>query len=164
MLNKNMITRFWQKVQKTDGCWLWQGHLQTNGYAQITIKKKRFYVHRLAYQWTKGRISEELELDHLCRNPACVNPKHLEMVTHQENIRRGLVGQYQRDKTHCPKGHPYNEENTYRHNGARSCKACGKLRQIDPEYSRVASRASYRRRRASILAQKREYYYQKKEE
>lgn len=68
-------------------------------------------------------------MDHLCRRPSCVNPEHLEPVTRSENLRRGNVGQsglaqLNKAKTHCPKGHPYDEENTYHYKGSRYCRQC----------------------------------------
>ena len=81
----------------------------------------------MAFEDANGPIPEGLELDHLCRVPACVNPLHLEAVTHAENMARGIrfdVGAAQRAVTHCPKGHPYSEANTYRYAGERACRAC----------------------------------------
>jgi hypothetical protein len=79
-----------------------------------------------------GPIPDGLVLDHLCRNKLCVNPKHLEPVTNQENILRGLTplvgGYYNMAKTHCPKGHEYSPENTYyrpsRWRQTRVCRIC----------------------------------------
>lgn len=77
-----------------------------------------------------AEIPNGLELDHLCRNRACVNPYHLDPVSHAENMRRGVAGLKQREKTHCPVGHEYTAENTYIHpqNGSRNCKACQRER------------------------------------
>lgn len=100
------------------GCWNWQGHISTSGYGRIGTD----YVHRLAYQHTFGPIAKGLHIDHLCRNTRCCNPAHLEAVTPRENQRRG-VGHG--SETHCPQGHPYDDENTYRPaRGGRMCRAC----------------------------------------
>lgn len=92
-------------VEKTDGCWIWKGY-KKDGYGHAQYDGKLHQAHRLIYESLKGPIPEGLNLDHLCRNPSCVNPDHLEPVTQQENILRGLKG---RMRTHCAKGHPYSE-------------------------------------------------------
>jgi len=73
-----------------DACWIWQGAKNDRGYGQIRMHGKAIYAHRAMYEIHVGPIAKGLELDHLCREPACVNPAHLEPVTHRENIRRGL--------------------------------------------------------------------------
>lgn len=81
-------------------------------------------AHRLAYARVNGAIPEGLEIDHVCRNKQCVNPLHLEAVTHNENIRRRYA-----DYTHCVNGHEYTPENTYiRTNGYRDCRVCIRAR------------------------------------
>lgn len=75
------------------GCWVWQGDVTSYGYGSITWredgKRYRIGAHRYFYQRKYGPIPTGLHLDHLCRNPLCVNPDHLEPVTHAENLRRG---------------------------------------------------------------------------
>ncbi|MFJ2662519.1 HNH endonuclease signature motif containing protein [Arthrobacter koreensis] len=82
-------------------------------------------VHRVAYELFSGPIPNGLVLDHLCRNRGCFNPNHLEPVTRAVNNLRGVgfMAAHAR-KTHCPKGHPYDEKNTQIKNGARRCRAC----------------------------------------
>jgi hypothetical protein len=74
----------------------------------------------------RGDIEDGHEIDHLCRNPRCVNPDHLEPVTKDENRQRGAApgAQLWVPVTACPKGHPYDETNTYRHSKGRACRAC----------------------------------------
>ncbi len=117
--------RFWAKVEKTPTCWLWRAGKDHLGYGQIRRDGSHAKAHRVAYDLLVGPIPDGLELDHLCRVRNCVNPAHLEPVTHAENVRRGLSGQRQRAKTHCPAGHPYDAENTYvAPRGDRGCRAC----------------------------------------
>lgn len=84
--------RFWPKVERVeDGCWLWTASLTGDGYGRISLGGKfgpMGLAHRVAYELLVGPIPEGLELDHLCRVRRCVNPEHLEPVTHAENVRR----------------------------------------------------------------------------
>jgi hypothetical protein len=127
--DSRLPSRFWSKVLSQDsGCWLWQA-ARTDGYGIYSINAKAFRAHRIAYESLVGTIPAEMQLDHLCRNRACVNPGHTEPVSQGENIRRGEAGvpsgAQQRAKTHCRKGHPYSEGNTYiRKNGHRTCRTC----------------------------------------
>ena len=127
--HKPLIERFWQKVGKTEDCWEWRGTKLLSGYCVILLNGKQLLAHRVAYEAFVGKIPIGLQIDHLCRNRACVNPAHMETVTRHENIKRGMAGRLtglsQRIKTHCRYGHPYNEENTYhRPDNGRDCKIC----------------------------------------
>lgn len=73
-----------------NGCWIWTGPQNGMGYGLVKYQGKAWSVHRLTYTWHKGEIAPGLQIDHLCRNPICCNPDHLEMVTQQENMNRGL--------------------------------------------------------------------------
>lgn len=95
-------------VAGPNGCVVWAGGKNNNGYGHITIDGQRIYTHRLSYELHVGPIPDGLVIDHLCRNRACLNPHHLEPVTQGENTRRGEPAQ----RTHCPAGHPYDEANT----------------------------------------------------
>ncbi len=125
--------RFWAKVDKTETCWLWTGSLNQQGYGQVAVRvagrQTSARAHRFAHELLVGPIPDGLELDHLCRVRNCVNPAHLEPVTHAENLRRSptafrRLGDRQRAKTHCPQGHPYDEANTARYGCRRYCIAC----------------------------------------
>jgi hypothetical protein len=118
-------TLFWAKVNKTPTCWLWTGSIIRNGYGNFYVGDATRLAHRFAYELLVGKIPEGLTIDHLCRVRNCVNPDHLEPVTGAENTRRGEAGKHFADRTHCPKGHAYDEENTrYSKRGTRVCKAC----------------------------------------
>lgn len=76
-------------VDEATGCWNWQLSLDHHGYGTVCVKGKRTGAHRFIYEQANGPIPEGMSLDHLCRNPRCVNPAHLEPVTQAENVRRG---------------------------------------------------------------------------
>lgn len=119
--------RFWSQVEPTGFCWEWTGPLSTYGYGDFRpIRNRHVGAHRYAYEALVGPIPDGLELDHLCRNRACVNPDHLEPVTHAENLRRAPYGaaDFQRRKTHCPQGHPYSGDNLLVYSGRRNCRTC----------------------------------------
>lgn len=121
------LERFIQKLHiETDGCWRWTGSLDRKGYGGFNPVGVRVQAHRWAYEQFVGSIPDGLQLDHLCRKPACVNPAHLEPVTPRENSLRGEgFAAIRALVTMCPKGHPYDEVNTYVcPNGTRSCRAC----------------------------------------
>lgn len=138
--------RIWPRVDKAGpipvyashlgNCWLWTGARDKLGYGRLT----RTLAHRLVYELMIGPIPEGLELDHLCRNPSCVRPEHLEPVTHRENLLRGVRANQNTGKTHCLRGHALDTDNTYvRRNGARACKACQLQRQREWVERRKAS-------------------------
>ena len=135
--------RFWQKVDLNGpippyapglgSCWMWTACIGTGtkgGYGQFRVGLQIKKAHRLSYEWLNGPIPEELELDHLCRVRSCVRPSHLEAVTLITNQRRGFLGERNRQKTHCPQGHPYDGANTRASKvGQRLCKECHRLRE-----------------------------------
>jgi hypothetical protein len=117
--------RFWEKVRKTETCWLWTG-TSVNGYGYFHLgreRSKNVSAHRWAYANANGPIPEGLEIDHLCRVRACVRPDHLEAVTRTVNIRRAPSANGK--KTHCKRGHEFTPENTYLNtSGGRERRVC----------------------------------------
>lgn len=115
-----------------EGCWVWNGALDANGYGRLGGRKwSTNLAHRLSYIEFVGPIPEGMTIDHLCRNRRCINPAHLEPVTIAENVMRGeSLPAINARKTHCPQGHPYDDENTYRNpsTGHRLCRACNRER------------------------------------
>jgi hypothetical protein len=121
-------TRFAEHVEWTPTCWIWKG-VREGGYGGIYDRKQRYQAHRISYMLHVGPIPEGLVIDHLCRNTRCVNPDHLEAVTEQVNILRGLgTSSVFARKTHCKYGHEFTPENTYIHKSrnSRVCRTCNR--------------------------------------
>lgn len=88
--NKRTIKRLLNQIKIINNCWIWTQHLNWNGYAIIRYKNKDWRAHRLSYMLIgKKSLTGGLVLDHLCRNRSCINPNHLEEITHEENLHRG---------------------------------------------------------------------------
>jgi hypothetical protein len=118
-----LLDRLATKMLMGDGCWEWTGGIDAHGYGGVWLDGAVRKAHRVMYELLVSPIPAGLELDHLCRNPGCVRPAHLEPVTHAENMRRarGL----RPPKPECPHGHAYTEENTYIDSaGYRRCRTC----------------------------------------
>jgi hypothetical protein len=153
------VRRFWSKVAlpNEQGCMLWLASCQPSGYGQISIGGTMRLAHRVSYQLAYGPVPDGLVTDHLCRVRHCVAPEHFEAVTSAENVRRGILGLRNRNRTHCPAGHPYDEANTrVRANGWRDCRACDVARESARRERRNAQRrARWTANRDSINAKRR---------
>jgi hypothetical protein len=139
--NGGWIARFWSRVDtRQDGCWMWTGAHSAAGYGYFRLHGRMLRAHRVSYELAVGPIPDGLTLDHLCRNPSCVNPAHLEPVTMRENTMRGTGPSAKNAiKTHCYRGHPFDEANTFHTpKGERTCRTC----------RRATDRALKARRRA----------------
>lgn len=137
------IEKFLSRIVPAGDCLMWAGPRNRDGYGIFSCQQEGLHqgAHRWAYLWGFGSIPEGLELDHLCRNRGCVNPKHLEAVSHQENIKRSAWGERNSfTETCCPKGHNYEEAGfyvSYYKDGRpkqRECKICasdrGRIRYL----------------------------------
>lgn len=121
------------------GCLLFTGNLSNRGYGQISVDGTPTLAHRAMYELTVGPIPAGMNLDHTCHNRdaacmggdgcvhrRCINVEHLEPVTGPENTRRGKSWAINGSKTHCLRGHPFTDENTYVWHGRRDCRACNR--------------------------------------
>lgn len=109
---KSFEDRFWSKVERlgVDECWPWKAGKIPGGYGAVWDKRidNNRLAHRTAYEMLVGPVPDGLEIDHLCRNRACVNPNHMEVVTAKENVLRGIgISAQNARKTHCKNGHPF---------------------------------------------------------
>lgn len=120
------VEHYLDKTSSPDGCWIWTRSTSGGGYGHMGWDGKVVRVHRAYVKDLGWDVPDGMHLDHLCRNRVCCNPDHLEVVTPLENARRGIgLGKRVNPVTHCPRGHEYDEANTY-HNpsGSRACRAC----------------------------------------
>lgn len=126
---ENLLRRL---ALKPNGCVEYNGGDNGVGYGKVNRDGRSVYAHRAMWELMVGPIPEGLELDHLCRNPPCVNVGHLEPVTHAENMRRAAAA-----RTHCPHGHEYDRLT----NGRRWCSRC---RVAERQRAKAKKRAAAR--------------------
>lgn len=142
-MRKLTLDDFESRVLKIEGCWIWQGPVHHTGYGGFGRSR---FAHRYSYETFIGPIPDGLQLDHLCRNRACVRPDHLEPVTMRDNLLRGQgPSALHSRKTHCPKGHAYDLLNTRFEGSSRHCRECekerGRARTLNAAMDRIRAEA-----------------------
>ena len=167
-------------AETSSGCWEWQLSKCRDGYGRMKVAGKTLRAARVSYTEFKGPIPEGLLVFQVCKNRACVNPDHLEVITSKESVARGAAdpkanfaacNERRRAATHCPHGHPWDDENTRYANGQRVCRACLRERMRErraiPEFKEMEkkrNRELYHDNRDSILARKRAWRSANREE
>jgi HNH endonuclease len=133
-VKRTLEERFWEKVDKNgpiaiirgvpSQCWIWIASRDPRGYGHIGLNRSLQRAHRVSLRLADIPIPDDLVVDHLCRNPSCVNPDHIEPVTQRENVKRALRNR----KTHCKNGHPLIATNLraghLKKRGWRQCRTC----------------------------------------
>jgi hypothetical protein len=127
--------RVLRRIERVGDCLVFTG-AKTKGYGTVAVwdgpagqrRQRTLQAHRIVYEAQVGPIPDDMTIDHLCFNRACVNVEHMEVVTRGENTRRGIVRRPKPES--CPQGHPYSETNTYINKGSRFCRECGRQRTL----------------------------------
>lgn len=137
-LYKNVHEKFFVKVKKTKNCWLWKARIGVKGYGyfghKIDGKDKCVLAHRFSFELLKEKIPKDMTLHHLCEVKRCVNPDHLVIMTNKDNILLGnCISAINARKTHCIRGHEFNEINTRygktKSGISRRCRVCQRIRK-----------------------------------
>lgn len=141
-MSRSLLDRIADRFVVGDECWDWLRPWK-RGYGYIYHDGRNQPAHRVIYELLVGPVPPGYELDHLCRNKACVRPSHLEPVLHVDNMRRAIPhrqdgfrslkehNQRERARTHCKSGHEFTKENTYwRPTGGRDCRTCMRARKL----------------------------------
>jgi hypothetical protein len=135
------MERFWEKVDASGDCWEWVGAKIRTGYGHFGYAGRVQLAHRVVWQLLVGEIPDGLQMDHLCRNRACVNPDHLQPVTASENQIRGGS---KRRSLYCGVCGSFKEHT--RPNGYRSCRPCAAARRTRWRRARGAQERKFKSR------------------
>lgn len=125
--NSKRVGLFWGKVEKLDDHWLWTGALDSQGYGNFTVSKgKTGKAHRFSFFLKYGWIlSHPYQIDHKCKVRNCVNPEHLRLLPGWKNNELSTSpSAINKKKTHCKRGHKYDERNTIKEKNRRRCRIC----------------------------------------
>lgn len=147
------LARFWEKVEMIpfETCWLWTGGTtpsKNGAYGHFLVSnrpRRQGLAHRFSYEFRYGPVPDGLELDHLCRNTTCVNPAHLEAVTHRVNVLRGSSPTaISVAMNACIKGHPFTTKNTgHNSRGSRYCRECHRVNEHERRVRAAASTGTH---------------------
>lgn len=127
-VTKDLLDKLLSRLISVNNCWVLKPN-EPKGYSRTMHNRKRMMTHRVVYEILVGPIPDDLQLDHLCRNRACVNPDHLEPVTIEQNLFRSnlTIASQNKAKTQCKNGHEFTRHNTYhppKYPKKRYCKTC----------------------------------------
>lgn len=141
-MKESSLSNYWSKTDRgggVDSCWNWLAYKNIRGYGVIRFNGKNEQAHRVSYREFFGDIEKGFELDHRCKNTSCVNPYHLEAVSHRENVLRGnSPAALHAKKIACYKGHQFSKENTWFFDGGRRrCRICTLERNRKYEKRRI---------------------------
>lgn len=130
--NDVLQRRLNEKSRREGECLVFYTTVQPNGYGQMWNGRRPEQAHRIAYRIAYGDIPRDTEIDHKCRNRACINPEHLQAITHKQNMHLSetVMGLNHR-KTHCIRGHELKGDNLrLEPDGRRQCRACDRVRYL----------------------------------
>lgn len=125
-LEESQIKSFNERIDKSNECWNWIGHVENGGYGIFKTKKKQYKSHRVSYKIHHGNMPIDMAIDHICRNRTCVRPDHLRLVTFVQNVKENTISPCWKNsvKTHCKWGHKFTPENTNSNGNRRRCRVC----------------------------------------